>query len=194
MDIQAISTILSAFGLSASAGLNAYIPLLIIALTARFTPLVNLSAPYDLLTSTWVIGTLTVLLLVEILADKIPVVDHVNDLLGLGIRPAAGAMLFAASTGTLDFLDPRLALVSGLVVAGVAHGAKATARPLVTVSTGGIGNPIVSTIEDIAAFTTSVVAVIFPLLIGGALVVFAGLWAWWLTRRNRRRGGATVRT
>ena len=193
MDIQAISTILSAFGLSASAGLNAYIPLLIIALTARFTPLVNLSAPYNLLESTWVIGALTALLLVEILADKIPVVDHVNDLLGLAIRPAAGAMLFAASTGTLDFLDPRLALVSGLVVAGVAHGAKATARPLVTVSTGGIGNPIVSTIEDIAAFTTSVVAVIFPLLIGGALVVFAGLWAWWLTRRNRRRGGA-VRT
>ncbi len=193
MDIQAITALLSAFGLSASAGLNAYIPLLIVALAARFTPLVNLSAPYDLLTSTWVIGALAVLLLIEILADKIPVVDSVNDLLGLAIRPAAGAMLFAASTGTLEFVDPRFALVAGLVVAGAAHGAKATARPLVTASTGGIGNPIVSTVEDVAAFATSIVAIIFPLLIGGALVVFAGLWAWWLTQRNRRRANAGAR-
>ena len=192
MDIQAIASILSAFGLSASAGLNAYIPLLIISLSARFTPLINLSAPYDVLESTWVIGALTALLIVEVLADKIPMVDHVNDLVGLAIRPAAGALLFAATTGTLTFLDPRLALIAGLFVAGAAHGAKATARPLVTASTGGIGNPIVSTVEDVAAITTSIVAIVFPLLIGGAMVVFAGMWAWWLARRRRKRVGAAA--
>lgn len=190
MDIHAIAAVLSAFGLSASAGLNAYIPLLIIALAARFTPLVNLSAPYDLLTSTWVIAALAALLLVEILADKIPLVDSANDVLGLAIRPAAGALLFAASTGTVDFVDPRLALIAGLVVAGAAHGAKATARPMITASTGGVGNPIVSTVEDVTAFATSVVAIVFPLLIGGAIVFFVALWAWWSSRRRGRGSGS----
>ena len=93
MEITAIGGVLSAFGLSASAGLNAYIPLLVIALTARFTDLITLSAPFDLLTSAWVIGALVVLLVIEVLADKVPGIDHVNDLIGTFVRPAAGAVL-----------------------------------------------------------------------------------------------------
>src|SRR4030042_3648235 len=57
--------VLSAFGLSASAGLNAYIPLLVVALMAKLTPWIKLSAPWDTLTSWWVIGILGVLLLIE---------------------------------------------------------------------------------------------------------------------------------
>ena len=72
--------IFSAFGLSASAGLNAYIPLLVIALTARFTNLINLNSPWDALASWWIIGLLVVLSLVEFLVDKFPVVNHINDI------------------------------------------------------------------------------------------------------------------
>ena len=68
----------TAFGLSTSAGLNAYIPLLVVALLAKFTPLITLSEPYDALTSWWVIGVLGVLLIVEILVDKVPVADTAN--------------------------------------------------------------------------------------------------------------------
>ena len=184
-----INTLLSAFGLSASAGLNAYIPLLIVALAARIKPdLLQLAQPYDIITSWWAIGLLVFLLLVEILADKMPVVDHLNDILGLFVRPAAGAILFAASTGTVAFLDPSLALVLGLVVAGAAHSAKATARPVVTASTGGMGNPVVSTLEDIAAFLTSILALVAPVLLAMATVVFAGLVAvWWVRRPGRRK-------
>jgi hypothetical protein len=186
--VAELTQILSAFGLSASAGLNAYIPLLLIAVTARLFPqAIQLDAPFDLLTSSWVIGALAVLLVVEALADKVPVVDHVNDLIGLFVRPTAGAVLFAASTGTVSFLRPELALVLGLLVAGAAHGAKATARPMVTASTGGMGNPVVSTMEDIAALLTSVVALLAPLLIGVALVLFALLFLIWLGRRRARR-------
>ena len=53
-----ISGIFSAFGLSASAGLNAYIPLLIVALLARFTDLIVLKEPWNALTSWWIIGLL----------------------------------------------------------------------------------------------------------------------------------------
>lgn len=180
-----ISALLTAFGLSASAGLNAYIPLLLIGFTARLWPeVLRLSAPFDILTSGWVLGLLTVLLLVESLADKIPVVDHMNDALGLIVRPAAGAVLFASAAGTVEFLDPGIALALGLVVAGTTHGAKATARPVVTATTGGLGNPLVSTLEDIVALLTSVVAILAPFLIGAGLVAFGILVLAWRGRRS----------
>ena len=96
--IEAIAGIGTAFGLSGSAGLNAYIPLLIVALAARFPegdPLLKLSEPYDLLASWWVIGLLVVLLAIEVLVDKIPAVDTINDTIQTIIRPVAGAILFA---------------------------------------------------------------------------------------------------
>ncbi len=78
---QAFLSLATAFGLSTSAGLNAYIPLMVVALLARFTPLVTLNEPYDALSSWWVIGTLAVLLIVEILVDKVPAADTVNDII-----------------------------------------------------------------------------------------------------------------
>jgi len=63
--------ILAAFGLSASAGLNAYIPLLVVSLLGRFTNLIVLSEPWQALESWWIIGLLSLLSLVEFFADKI---------------------------------------------------------------------------------------------------------------------------
>ena len=92
--IEAIAGIGTAFGLSGSAGLNAYIPLLIVALAGRFPasdPLIKLNSPYDLLSSWWVIGLLVVLLAIEMLVDKIPAVDTLNDGIQTFVRPVAGA-------------------------------------------------------------------------------------------------------
>ena len=178
--------LLTAFGLSASAGLNAYIPLLTVALTARFTNLIELTEPFDILTNGWVIGALVVLLVIEVLADKIPAVDHLNDVVGTVVRPIAGAVLFAAAAGNvLGFLDPRIAAIAGFMTAGVTHGAKATARPMVTATTAGVGNPVVSTLEDVAALLTSIVAILAPVLIGMALVLFVMLFVWWRARRRK---------
>lgn len=179
--------ILTAFGLSASAGLNAYIPLLVVALAARYTDLITLPYPYSLLSSGWAIAALVFLLVVEVLADKIPIVDHVNDGIALFIRPTAGALLFAASTGTVARMDPTLALVLGFLVAGTTHTAKATARPAITATTGGVGNPIVSTLEDIAALVTSIAALLVPVLLALALIGFFLLLAIWIERRRRMR-------
>jgi hypothetical protein len=178
--------ILTAFGLSASAGLNAYIPLLVIALAARYSTLITLVKPFDTLTDGWVIGVLLALVLVEGLADKVPAVDHLNDIVGTFVRPVAGAVLFgAAMSGAVTSLDPRLALLAGALTAGVTHGAKATARPIVTVTTGGIGNPVVSTLEDVASLLTSLVAILAPLLIGLAMAAFVALLLVWSSRRQR---------
>src|SRR5690606_28351542 len=150
--IEAISGLSAAFGLSGSAGLNAYIPLLMVALAARFPtgdPLVQLQPPYDLMGSWWAIGLLAILLVIEIVADKIPAVDTVNDGIQTFVRPAAGAILFAGSANVITEIHPVLALGAGLLIAGGVHATKTAARPVVTVTTAGVGNPIVSALEDV---------------------------------------------
>ena len=89
--------IFSAFGLSSSAGLNAYIPLLVISLIGKFTNLLELKQPWDTLESWWIIGLLLVLSLVEFFADKAPAVNHINDIIQTFVRPISGAIVFAAS-------------------------------------------------------------------------------------------------
>lgn len=181
-----ISGILGAFGLSASAGLNAYIPLLVVSLLAKFTDLIALSKPWDALTSWWTIGVLALLVLVEAVADKVPAVDHVNDTIQTFIRPTAGAIVFAASAGSVTEVSPVLSLICGLLVAGTVHTVKSVAvRPLITASTAGMGDPIVSTAEDVVATLISVLSVVLPVLMLIVLVLL--IWAFIsLIRRLRK--------
>jgi hypothetical protein len=180
--------IFSAFGLSASAGLNAYIPLFTIAIIARYTDWFKLSAPYDALINPWIIVLLGVLIIIEFLADKIPAFNHVNDLLQTMVRPIAGAIVFAASAQVLTGVSPALSLACGLVVAGSVHVAKAgLLRPAVTATTGGAGNIPVSIAEDIVSTITSILAVIVPIIVACVLVLFTVLFLWWLWRRGRAR-------
>ncbi len=172
----AISGILGAFGLSASAGLNAYIPLLIVSLLAKFTDLIKLSRPWDALTSWWTIGVLAVLVLVEAVADKVPAVNHVNNAIQTFIRPTAGAIVFAASAGSVTEISPVLSLLCGLLVAGTVHTVKSAAvRPLITATTAGTGGPIVSTVEDVVAALISVLSIVLPILMLIVLVLL--IWA-----------------
>jgi Domain of unknown function (DUF4126) len=162
MDI--ISSLLTAFGLSGAAGLNAYIPLLAVAVLGRLE-VVKLSAPFDALTSWWAIGVLGVLLVIELVADKVPVVDHINDGIQTFVRPAAGAVLFAANTGAVTGLDPAVSMGLGLLVAFGVHGAKAVTRPVVNGTTMGVGAPFMSAAEDAVSAVGSFVAIFLPLLI-----------------------------
>jgi hypothetical protein len=188
-----ILNVLSAFGLSASAGLNAYIPLLVVALLAKFTNLIQLSKPWDALTSWWTIGILLVLSLIEFFADKVPAVNHVNDLIHTIIRPAAGAIVFAASTQAVTNLHPVLALILGLFVSGGVHAVKSLAiRPAVSATTAGAGNIPVSILEDLVSTVTSVLAVVMPVLIGFFLLLVAILVIWFLIRRRKTSGMKNV--
>ncbi len=116
--MDALFGIMSAFGLSASAGLNAYIPLLVVGVIAHYTNWIKLTPPYDLLANPWILILVGVLLIIEMLADKIPAVNHINDIIQTVFRPAAGAIVFAASAHALTGVHPVLALACGLLVAG----------------------------------------------------------------------------
>ena len=182
--MDGLLNVFSAFGLATAAGLNAYLPLLVVALLARFTDLINLEAPCDTLESWWVIGVLAVLLVIELLVDKVPAVDTVNDTIQTFIRPAAGAILFAASAGIIRDASPVLALICGLLISGGVHAAKATARPIVTGTTAGMLNPVVSILEDILSLILTILAILVPFL---ALLLLTVVIIWFIRWRRRRR-------
>lgn len=185
MDI--LSGVLSAFGLSVSAGLNAYIPLLVVSLMARFTGLIRLASPWEALTSWWVIGMLVVLITIEFFADKVPAFNHVNDAVQTFVRPAAGAIVFAANTSVISEIHPALAIIAGLILAGGVHLAKSAAvRPAITATTGGTGNIVVSMAEDVLATILSILAVVVPIVVAVLLILLTTTIIWWLWRRSNR--------
>jgi hypothetical protein len=182
--MDSLMTVFTGFGLATAAGLNAYLPLLVVALLARFTDLITLKPPWDTLESWWVIGVLVVLLIIEVLVDKVPAVDTVNDTIQTFIRPVAGAILFAASAGIISDASPVLALICGLLISGSVHAAKATARPVVTGATAGTLNPVVSVLEDIVSLVLAILAILVPILV---LLVLAVIVIWFVRWRRRRR-------
>lgn len=183
-----IFNVFSAFGLSASAGLNAYIPLLVVSLLAKFTNLINLQKPWDVMTSWWVIGTLIVLVVIEFLADSSPVVNHINDIIQSFIRPTAGAIVFAATSTQNAEVSPVLALIAGLLVAGGVHAVKSLAvRPAVTAATGGLGNLPVSVAEDATSTAVSFLSIIVPVVVACLLVLITTIIVTRMIFKNKKK-------
>ena len=187
---------LTGTGLAASAGLNAYIPLLTMGLLARYTDTITLPGGWQWLSNGWVIGILAVLLAVEVVADKIPVVDHVNDVVQTVVRPTAGGLAFGAGSAseTVTVSDPGaffgshqwVPVAAGMVIALCVHGVKAAARPVVNATTAGVGAPVASTAEDFGSVVLSLLAILLPVLVllGLVALLFGG---WWAVRRRRAR-------
>ena len=194
---------LTGMGLSAAAGLNAYIPFLIVALVAKYTDLVVLPASYAWMESWWAIGIGAVLLLTEVVVDKVPAVDSVNDAVQSFIRPSMGGLLGAAAAGANELDNSTwmaqhqwVNVVLGIVVAGIVHAGKTTVRPVANVATVGVGAPVLSTVEDGASVSLSLIALFLPLLVIIALLALFGALSWLVSRslavrrRARARPGA----
>ncbi|GAA0412737.1 membrane protein [Acrocarpospora corrugata] len=189
---------LTGLGLSTAAGLNAYIPLMVVGLVANFTDAVRLPQGYEWLSNGWVLAIIGVLLLAEFVLDKVPVVDHVNDIIQTAVRPAAGGVVFSATTAAAELDNstwmaehPAVGWVLGIVTALIVHLIKSTARPVVNASTAGVGAPVVSTMEDAGSLSMSLIAIFLPLLVLVALAAFSALG--WLTIRRIRRYKAARR-
>lgn len=190
---------LTGTGLALAAGLNAYIPLLALGLLAHYTDLVRLPDAWAWLADPWVLGILGALLVIEIVADKVPAVDHLNDIVQTIVRPTAGGLVFAAGSGsqTPAITDPgefftssaALPVILGIMLALAAHLVKAMARPVVNLSTAGTGAPVVSVVEDISSVTLSILAILVPIfvIIFIAALIAVAVGATRQRRRHRRR-------
>jgi uncharacterized membrane protein len=189
--------VLTGTGLAASAGLNAYIPLLTMGLLARYTNLIDLPSGWQWLGNGWVMVILAVLLAVEVVADKVPVVDHVNDVVQTVVRPTAGGLAFGAgsTSETVTVSDPGhffsssqwVPVVTGVLIALGVHLLKSAARPVINATTAGFGAPVASTAEDATSVVMSLVAIILPVLVLAFVVGLAAFLFWFLRRRKDRR-------
>ena len=186
---------LMGIGLASSAGLNAYIPLLIVGLLGRFTDVIELPGSFRWLQNPWVLGLLTLLFAIEFVADKIPVIDHINDAVQTVVRPTSGGLVFGAASGaqTAAITDPAdfftsnqwVPIVAGIVISFIVHSMKAAARPVINASTAGVGAPVASTAEDFLSALMSIVAILLPVLILFFILGMVGFFV--LVRRWRRR-------
>jgi hypothetical protein len=193
--LRGVLVALTGLGLATSAGLNAYIPLLCVSLLARYTDLITLPPSWAWMEHGWVIGILAVLLCIEMVADKVPIVDHVNDVVQTVVRPTSGGIAFgaASSADTVTTTDPGsffgshqwIPIAVGVLVSLTVHTMKATARPVINASTAGFGAPVVSTIEDVISVVISVVAIVLPVLVLVFLVAL--IWGFAVLMRRRRR-------
>lgn len=188
--------ILAAFGLSGAAGLNAWLPLLAVGIGDRSGWLV-LDSPYDILSSTPGMIVVGLLLVLDLIGDKIPALDSVLHVIGLVIAPASGAVLFAAQTDLTSDLSPGVAAVLGAVTAGSLQAGRAAVRPFVTASTAGVGNPAVSAAEDGTSLLLTLFAFVLPILAFLLVIVVLGLTVWlllrarhWMRRRRSTRPSA----
>lgn len=176
------SLFLTGTGLAASAGLNAYLPILILALADRTTNFVNLPTPYNWLSSNTGLFVILLLLPLELIPDKISRVDHLSDLVHSAIRPGSAALAFMAIAHQNSDIHLVWALILGLVIGGSVHWVKASARPTISTTTRGLGNPIVSVVEDGLAIGLSILAVFLPL----SLLIALPLGMWLLLRMYGR--------
>ena len=184
--------VLLGLGLPASTGLNTFLPLLLLSAAARFhVGGIELGEKFSWLTSDAAIVTLIVACAIELIADKIPAVDHFLDSAGTFVRPVAGAL---ASASVLTGVDPVVAAIVGIIIGAPTslglHTLKAGTRVASSATTFGCANPVLSLIEDVLAFCLSVLAIFLPIVVPVALAVLVYLL--YRMMKRIRRGPVTT--
>jgi hypothetical protein len=177
------SGIFAGIGLAAACGWNTFTPLLVLALADRITGGDLLNRPFDFISSVGGILFFLAMMTVELVADKIPRLDHLLDILGSVLRPTTGALCFMAITEHDSSMHPILAMMLGLVVGGVVHWDKVQRRIHLAQESVGLGTPFVSLVEDFASMITAICALLLG-IVGPA----AALVNWLIVRATYRWG------
>jgi len=189
------------YGLALASGINAYFPLLAFAVAARWFHLYKVNPSFSFVTQTWFLALLTVLTIVDLVADKIPLIDNAWDAIHTVIRPIMGALVVAASynqvhlqsmtgivlasntnvvigaigviRGVTSFSLSFMGLmVAGAILALMVHITKATTRVASTTTTFGLGNIVLSVVEDVGVFITTLLSLFAPVIMFILIVIF----------------------
>lgn len=183
------------FALAATVGLRAFLPLLAAGLAARFG-YVDLGHSFEWMSKTPALVVFGSAMVFEVLADKVPGLDHALHAVETLVKPVAGTLV-AASLFTN--LDPTMAVVLGLIgggtIAGLVHVAKGTTRVASTAMTGGLANPVLSIFDDVLAIGGIILAVLAPIIAALiVLVLLVGGIRLLLKRRRRATASPPVTT
>jgi hypothetical protein len=190
--VNALLSVLLGVGLSAACGFRIFVPFLLVGIAAR-TGHVAIGPSFAWMASTPALIALAVATVLEIGAYYIPWLDHVLDVIATPAAVVAGMIMTASVvTGIDPMLKWTLALIAGGGIAGTVQALTVGTRKVSLLTTGGLGNPVVSTIELFGAVVLTVLAIALPIL---AFAVIA--WALFfgvrhLLRLLRGAGGAAA--
>lgn len=167
-----ISTLAVSLGASWVSGINLYAAVATLGLLGRFANL-KLPGELDVVTNGWVIGVALFMFVVEFVADKVPVVDSIWDVIHTFIRIPAGAVIAATAFGEFDRSIQVIALLVGGGLALSSHGTKAATRAVINTSPEPVSNVVVSLAEDVLVIVSILLALFLPVLV--FFVIGAGL-------------------
>lgn len=191
--MEAILSIMMGVALSATCGFRVFVPLLAVnigtrAQDANGQPLIELAGGFDWLSSDIALMVFVVATLFEIGGYYIPWIDNLLDTIASPASIVAGTVITASFiTGMDPWLQWLLGVIAGGGAAGAVQATTVVTRASSTVTTGGLGNPIVASVETSGAFLGSALSIVavkfaivlFVLLLGG------GVWIWWRRRRHK---------
>ena len=170
--VQSIVAIAIGLGLAAAAGFRVFVPLLVLGVAAR-TGHLGLAPGFDWLSTSPALVALGTATLAEVLAYYVPWLDHALDLIATPAAVLAGVL---ASVSVLGDLPPALrwgvGVIGGGSAAGLVQGATVLARLKSAVTTAGVANPLVATVELVGSLVTSLLSFVIPFLVLGAVAIF----------------------
>ena len=171
------STLTLALGSAWTSGINLYATVTVLGLLQKFG-LSNLPGGLDALDNWWIIGVAGFLYLIEFVADKVPYIDSVWDVVHTFIRVPAGAIVAYSAVSEMDTSVMIIATLIGGGLALSSHGTKAALRAGANLSPEPVSNWILSIVEDIIAIVGALLAVFAPFIIAGVLIVFGIFFIW----------------
>lgn len=187
-----METMLSIFlgvGLAAACGFRIFVPFLVMSVAA-LTGQITLSQEFDWIATYPALAAFSIATLFEVAAYYIPWVDNLLDTIAVPAATVAGTIVMASAVSDMSpFLQWGLGIIVGGGVAGTVQGFTSITRLASTASTGGMGNPVVSTAEAGGSVVLSILALAFP-VIAAILVAVIIFFAFrkiygWLSRRNK---------
>lgn len=186
-DLSVFSAVMAGICLSAAAGLRVFIPILALGLAGRFE-LLPISEQFMWMTTTPVLTIIGLAALMEVGSYYVPLVDNLLDVLATPAALAGGTVIVSSLLPEMNAAAQwGTAAVLGGGTAGVVQGSTVLARGLSTASTGGLGNPVVSTGETGGSLLAVVLALLVPVLFGMVVVIVVIALLMWLSRQLFRR-------
>jgi len=175
--METFLSISAGLALSAACGFRVFVPLLIMSI-ASMSGHLHLSNHFQWIGTYPALITLATATALEIGGYYIPWVDNFLDSIATPAAVVAGTMVAASLAPEMSpFLKWTLAAIGGGGLAGLVQGSTVLARGASSLTTGGLGNPVLATVEAGSAVTFSLLAIIAPILaiiLIIALLVFIG--------------------
>ncbi|MGS2726338.1 DUF4126 domain-containing protein [Psychroserpens sp. BH13MA-6] len=164
MTPETLISIFLGIGLSASVGFRVFVPLFALSLAAYFD-VWELNESWQWIGSMTAVITLGVATLVEIFAYYIPFVDNVLDTIAIPLAAIAGTAVMVSTVADLSpVITWALAIIAGGGTAAAVAGSSGATRLASSATTGGVGNPVVSTVETGSSVIMSILSIFIPYL------------------------------